>query len=321
MNGGERSGEGEQPGSAGATGEDMTERCAVGFIGLGNIGAPMAKRLRDWPGGLVVADARSEATEPFAARGATAVTTGAQVARLASIICVMVQNAQQVEAVMSGTDGILAAAQPGDVVVVHSTISPTDAIRLGELADAHGVHVVDAPVSGGAMGAAEGTLAVMVGGDESAVERCRSVLEQFASVVVHMGPLGSGTRTKVARNLITFASFAAVGEAQRIAEAAGLDLNKLGDVVRHSDRVTGGAGAIMLRPTAAEMDPSDGLRPIFEHTATLGSKDLALAVEMANELGVPSPVAQLALQMLRPALGLEPAQQSIQQSVQQSIGQ
>ena len=279
---------------------------AVGFIGLGNIGAPMAKRLRKWPGGLVVFDAFPEAMEPFTSRGVTGASSGAEVASLASVICVMVQNAEQVRAVLEGPDGILAAAAPGTVVAVHSTISAEAAVELAELAATADVELVDAPVSGGAIGAHEGTLAVMVGGSEEAAERCARVFEHFAGLVEHMGPIGAGTRTKVARNLITFASFAVVGEAQRLAEAAGLDLAKLGDVVRHSDRITGGPGAIMLRPTAGEMAQDDGLRSIFGHTRTLGSKDLELAVQMADELGVDAPFARLASQTLAAALGLEP---------------
>ena len=110
---------------------------------------------------------------------------------------------------------------------------------------------------------------------------------------------------KIARNLITFASFAAVGEAQRLAQAAGLDVAALGDVVRHSDRVTGGAGAIMLRPDASVMADDDGLRPIFAHTAALGTKDLDLAAELGDGLDVDTPVAELARRLLAPALGLE----------------
>jgi 3-hydroxyisobutyrate dehydrogenase-like beta-hydroxyacid dehydrogenase len=119
--------------------------------------------------------------------------------------------------------------------------------------------------------------------------------------------VGAGTNAKIARNLITFASFAVVGEAQRLAQAAGLDLGRLGDVVRHSDRITGGPGAVMLRQDAGRMSDVDGLRPIFDHTATLGGKDLHLAVELAAQLGVDAPFAALAEQWLRAALGLDAA--------------
>lgn len=278
---------------------------AVGFIGLGNIGAPMATRLLDWPDGLVVHDVSEAATIPFVERGATSATTPAELARQSECICIVVQNEAQVREVLEGPEGILSAAA-GNVVAVHSTISAEGAEALASTAAGSGVAVVDAPVSGGAMGAHGGTLAVMLGGADDAVERVTPVLERFASMVQHMGPVGAGTRTKIARNLITFASFAVVGEAQRLAAAAGLDLTKLGDVVRHSDAVTGGAGAIMLRPDAGVMDAGDGLRAIFEHTATLGGKDLELAAELGRQLGVATPFAHLAGERLRSALGLDP---------------
>lgn len=278
---------------------------AVGFIGLGNIGAPMATRLLAWPDGLVVHDVRPEACDRYVAKGATAATTPAEVAAAADVISVMVQNEEQVRSVLDGTDGILAAAGAGTVVVVHSTISAAGAVALAELAAGAGVDLVDAPVSGGAMGAHDGTLAIMLGGTDEAVERCRGPLSLMGSLIEHFGPVGSGTNAKIARNLITFASFAVVGEAQRLAESAGLDVAKLGEVVRHSDRVTGGAGAVMLRPSASTLSDDDGLRPIFEHTATLGGKDLHLAVDLGEELGVATPFAELAAARLRSALGLD----------------
>jgi 3-hydroxyisobutyrate dehydrogenase len=283
---------------------------AVGFIGLGNIGAPMATRLLAWPGGLVVHDVRPEACDPYVAKGATAAATPAQVASAADVISVMVQNEQQVREVLSGPDGILAAAGPQTVVAVHSTISAEGAVALAALAADAGVALVDAPVSGGAMGAHEGTLAIMIGGTDEAVDRCREPFALMGTLLAHFGPVGSGTNAKITRNLITFASFAVVGEAQRLAAAAGLDLAKLGDVVRHSDRITGGAGAVMLRSSADRMADDDGLRPIFEHTATLGAKDLHLAVHLAAEHGLGAPFAELGERWLRTALGLDAAPES-----------
>lgn len=277
----------------------------IGFIGLGNIGAPMARRLLDRPDELVVLDVAAAATAPFAAEGATVAATPAELAARARVISIVVRDEAQVAEVLDGPDGLLAGAAAGTVVAVHSTISAEGAVALAERASAAGVDLVDAPISGGAMGAHEGTLAVMVGGSDDAVERARPVLERYASLVVHCGPVGQGTRMKIARNLITFASFAAVGEAQRLAQAAGLDVAALGDVVRHSDRVTGGAGAIMLRPDASVMADDDGLRPIFAHTAALGTKDLDLAAELGDGLDVDTPVAELARRLLAPALGLE----------------
>ena len=276
----------------------------VGWIGLGQIGAPMAARLVDHPGGLVVCDVVPQATERLAGKGATVATDAAAVVRAgATIISVMVRDDAQVRDVVRM---ILTVAAPGAVIAVHSTIDPGTAEALAAEADASGVHLVDAPVSGGTMGAHSGRLAVLAGGTREAVDRCRGPFSAFADLVVHFGPAGTGTRAKIARNLVTFASFAAAGEASRLAAAAGLDLTALGEVVRHSDAVTMGAGAIMLRAEAAPMGADDGLRPIFSHTLALGEKDLDLALTLAAELGLDLPLASQARALLPAALGLHP---------------
>ncbi len=283
---------------------------SIGFIGLGNIGGPMALRLLDEPDQLVVMDVSAEATAPFAEAGATVAATPAELARTARVIGIVVQNEQQVRDVLGGPDGILSTAAPGTVVAVHSTISAEGAVALAELGAASGVEVVDAPISGGAMGAHDGSLAVMVGGSAEAVERARPLLDRYAAMVVHTGPTGSATHMKIARNLITFASYAAAGEALRLADAAGLDVFQLGEIVRHSDGITGGPGAFMVRREAGLMSDDDGLRPMFGHTLALGSKDLELASEMGRSLDVPTPFAELALGNLASTLGLEPYPES-----------
>lgn len=276
----------------------------VGFIGLGQIGAPMAKRLLAWPGGLTVFDVHAPATEPFAAEGAHVAASPAEVAGRSSVISIMVRDDAQVTEVLTGPEGILSNAAPGTVIAVHSTVEADTPARLAELAAVHGVDLVDAPVSGGFMGAHAGTLALMVGGSDEAFAKVEEPFALLGTLVAHLGPIGAGTRAKLARNLITFASMAAVGEASRLAEAAGVDLAKLGDVVRHSDKVTGGAGSTMLRRTTAPLDPTDGLHPIFTHTRGLGEKDLQLALALGQEVGVDLPFAHLALDQLGAALGV-----------------
>lgn len=282
----------------------MTEAAHVGFIGLGQIGKPMARRLTTWPGGLTVCDANPDATRSFGERGIPVAATPAALAERATVISIMVRDDAQVTEVLTGPDGILSTARPGTVVAVHSTVEADTPARLADRAAEHEVHLVDAPVSGGGMGAANGTLALMVGGADEAVAAIREPFGSFADLIAHLGPVGAGTRAKLARNLITFAAFAAVGEAMALAEAAGVNLNLLGEVVRHSDRVTGGPGSVMLRPSAAPMTPADGLHGVFTHTRELGEKDLRLAIGLAGELGVETPVARLALQQLGAALGV-----------------
>jgi 3-hydroxyisobutyrate dehydrogenase len=273
----------------------------VGFVGLGNIGKPMAKRLVAWPGGLTVYDVAPEPVAELEALGARAAGSVAELAAECGVISVMVNTDDQVREVMGE---ILGAARAGTVVAVHSTISPDLPPRLEDLAGRHDLLLVDAPVSGGAMGAADGTLAIMVGGSDAAYDAVKEPFALLGTEVVHCGPVGNGTAAKLARNLLHFVAFTATGEALRLAEAAGVDLVALGRIVRHTDSITGGPGAIMHRDTTAPLAPDDGWTSIFEHVLALGSKDLAHAIELADRLGVEVPMAQYAAENLGRALGL-----------------
>jgi len=283
---------------------------AIGFVGLGNIGTPIAKRLIGHPEQLVVYDVRPEATAPFADEGATVAASLAELAAQCDVISVMVRDDRQVRDVVAA---MLPECRADAVIAIHSTIREQTAVDAAADAANVGVHVVDAPVTGGFIAAADGTLAVMVGGDRPAYEKCKEVFASWATLVLHVGPVGAGTRAKLARALLTFVGYAAAGESQRVAEAAGIDLQKLAAVVRHSDALTGGPAAIMVRDTTAPLAPDDPLRAIFEHTYALGAKDLALAIEMAEQLGVDVWFSRLAAASLSAALGLAaptPAQQA-----------
>ncbi|MFE3754308.1 NAD(P)-dependent oxidoreductase [Nocardia tengchongensis] len=284
----------------------MSDDISIGFIGLGNMGAPMAQRLVDWPGGLVVCDMRAEALQPFTDAGATAAATAADLAERCRVISVVVLDDEQVRTVVTGPDGLLRTAKPGTVIAVHSTISDRTAVELGAECAAHGVEFVDAPISGGAPAAQKGALAVMVGGSAAAFEAVREPFGRFGSLVIHAGEVGSGTRMKLARNLLHFVAFTAASEAQRLAEAAGLDISALGKVVRHSDSHTGGPGAIMLRKTTAPVEADDFWFPILGHVRDLGEKDLSLALDLAGRLDLDLPLARQALHNLGDGLGVGP---------------
>ncbi len=280
-------------------------RC--GFVGLGNIGKPMALRLAAWEGGLTVFDIAPEPLAELVDAGATAAASVAELAAGCGFISVMVNTDDQVRDVMGE---ILGAARSGTVVVIHSTISPDLPPRLEDLGGRHDLLVVDAPVSGGAMGAADGSLAIMVGGTPEAFAAAEGPLRLMGSEVVHCGPIGNGTAAKLARNLLHFVAFTATGEALRLAEAAGIDLQALGRIVRHTDAITGGAGAIMHRATAEPLEPGDFWISIFEHVRAIGEKDLAHAIELADRLGVDVPMAQFASDHLAAALGLPPSKEN-----------
>ena len=275
----------------------------VGFVGLGNIGKPMALRLAAADGvDLVVYDVAEAPLAELAEAGAGVASSVADLATRVDVVCVMVRDDEQAREVLAHVVG---SAAEGVVVVVHATVSPETPRQLASYAHGHGVTVLDAPVSGGAMGAVDGSLAIMVGGPDEAVARVRPVLEAMGSKVVHAGPVGSGTRFKLARNLLHFVAFTAATEAQRLAEAAGLSLTDLGDVVRHTDAITGGPGAIMHRDTTAPIDETDFWHGVFGHVVALGEKDLGFAIEVAESLDVETPLARLALERLGPGLGLE----------------
>ncbi len=272
----------------------------LGYIGLGNQGKPMARRLVDWPGGLVVFDVRPETMRSFGERGAALADSVAGVAD-ADVISVTVLNDEQVRDVV----GELAVhTKPGTVIAVHSTISPDTAQELADSLRSKGIHIVDAPVSGGAGAAKKGELAVMVGADDEAFVKVTPVFEQWASLIVHAGPPGAGTRMKLARNMLTFIGFAAACEAQKLAEAAGINLQDLGKVVRHSDASSGGPGAIMYRDDTKPLASDHFLHDMFIHTRGLAEKDLGLALGLGDTTGVELPLAEIALENLAAGLGV-----------------
>jgi 3-hydroxyisobutyrate dehydrogenase-like beta-hydroxyacid dehydrogenase len=278
----------------------MSQELKLGYIGLGNMGAPMAKRLVGWPGGLTVFDVRIEAMTPLAEVGATLADSVADVAA-ADLISVTVLNDAQVREVV----GELAAhAKPGTVIAIHSTISDTTAVELAGELKPQGIHIVDAPVSGGGGAAEKGELATMVGAEREVYERIKPAFKQWASMVIHAGGPGAGTRMKLARNMLTFTSYAAACEAMKLAEAAGLDLQALGRVVRHTDALTSGAGAIMVRDDMKTIEPDNFLYQPFLHARELGEKDLSLALALGEAVSVDLPLAQVAYERLAAGLGV-----------------
>ena len=272
----------------------------LGYIGLGKMGAPMAQRLLGWPGGLTVFDVREEAMGPLAEAGAHPADSVAEIAA-ADIISITVLNDEQVRDV---TCELARNAKPGTVIAIHSTISDTTAIELAKELQPQGIHIVDAPVSGGAAAAAKGELATMVGADREVYERIKPAFKHWAAVVIHAGAPGAGTRMKLARNMLTFTSYAAACEAMKLAEAAGLDLQALGRVVRHTDALTSGPGAIMVRNDMNDLEPDNFLYEPFLHTRGLGEKDLSLALALGEAVSVDLPLARIAYERLAAGLGV-----------------
>jgi len=284
-----------------------TSTPTAGVIGLGDIGRGVALALARAGVGLTVCDIRPEATEPFS-DSARIADGPADLAGTSDVIVVAVVDDAQVMAVLDGDDGALAAAKPGSTVLVLSTVSPDTVRAVAELAAVRDVAVLDCGVSGGPAAAAEGALVAMIGGDQEAIDRIRPVLDGFSSLVVRMGPPGAGLQAKLARNLVQYASWLAAYEAQVLAEAAGIELSKLAEVIRASDQWIGGASRLMFRPTAAPFGPDDhpDIVGAMRAGAGLAHKDLRAALELGQRLGTALPLAAMTEARIDAVFGLVP---------------
>ncbi|HWC35306.1 MAG TPA: NAD(P)-dependent oxidoreductase [Mycobacteriales bacterium] len=275
------------------------EQAEVAVIGLGNMGAALARRLVGWPGGLAVHDVRADAAAEFAAGGARVAASAADIAAGARVVSVVVFDDAQVREVVGE---LIEHAAPGTVVAIHSTIDIDTAPELAAAGAARGVRVLDVALTGGPSGAADGKLVAMAGGDRGGYDYAKPVFSRWASLLLHFGASGTGIRAKVARNMLQFIGYAATGETARLAEAAGVDLQKLAAAIRHSDAVIGGPSVVMVSATTAPYAADDPLRPIFEHTRALGEKDLGHALSLGQALGVDLPFGRLGLEQLAAAL-------------------
>lgn len=279
----------------------------VGVIGLGEIGRGLMTALEPTAFDLAVCDVREEAMAPYASR-ATICPDPARLGETADVVLVAVVNDGQVMDVLEGADGALGTLRPGTVVIVISTVAVETLRKVAAAAAGRHVGVVDCGVTGGPAAAAQGRWVSMVGGDDRAVESACPVLDVFSSMVVRMGPLGAGMRAKLARQVVQFGSWLAAYEAQRIAEAAGVDLQKLAQVIRESDAVIGGPTALMFRQTVAPLTDDDdaGLVAALRNAASLAHKDLGAAKALASELGIEVPLVSLADEQMDRVFGVAP---------------
>ena len=277
-------------------GEPAASLPKVGVIGLGAIGDGVATSLLREGFPLVVCDVRSEATARYAETAEVA-PSPADLAGRSDVVVVAVVDDDQVHAVLSGPDGGLAAGD-GTVFVIVSTISASCVQAVGAEAAALGVTVLDCGVTGGPAAASSGDLVCMVGGDPATIERLGPFFAAVSSLTVTMGPFGTGLAAKLARNLITYGSWLAAYEGQRLAEAAGISLLQLAEVVKASDVHIGGASRLMFRTTVAPFTDEDdkGLVGAMQAGATLAHKDIRAALELAESLAVELPMATLAEQ-------------------------
>lgn len=286
-------------------GAPTAARPTVGVIGLGLIGDGVATSVlrRGLP--LVVCDVRSEATDKYRPDAEVA-SSPAELAARSDLVVVAVVDDGQVRAVLSGPDGGLAAAGEGTTFVIVSTISAACVQAIGSEAAALGVPVLDCGVTGGPAAAASGDLVCMVGGDPLVIERAGPLFDAISSLTVTMGPFGTGLAAKLARNLITYGSWLAAYEGQQLAEAAGISLARLAEVVKASDVHIGGASRLMFRPTVAPFTDQDdrGLVGAMQAAADLAHKDIRAALELADALQVHLPLASMTEQRCDDVFGV-----------------
>jgi 3-hydroxyisobutyrate dehydrogenase len=278
----------------------------AGFIGLGNIGRPMAKRLV--AGGLAttVFDVVPRAVDELAAAGARTAACAREVAAASEVVGVCVRDDADVTSVVHGPDGLLAGARPGLVIAIHSTVLPRTVREIGEAAAARGVGVVDACITGGAIGAEQGRLTYMVGGDAAHVERCRPAFETSAEKIVHTGALGSGTGVKLCNNLMTYLGFLSAFEATLLARRAGLSSQALEDVTRANGNMTTQMLAFLtLHRVPADQRAEPGFQDLLRGFTTLAEKDLAVTLAFAREHGVALPGTALCAQLMARVYGLD----------------
>lgn len=279
----------------------------VGFVGLGDIGRPMAGRIVRAGFATTVFDQRAEPCRALAELGAAVAESCAALAASADVIGVCVRDDADVEAVLRGRDGLLAGARPGTVVAVHSTVTPDTIRGLGAAAAAQGVALVDAPMTGGSGGAENGTLTYMVGGDAAALERIRPVLTASAARIVHAGPLGAGAVAKACNNLMQYMEFLAAREAVALARSAGVTAETLIEVSRAGGIMSEGMVAVVAFGDRLAAHPDDpALLARARHFTALAEKDLGVALDCARAAGLALPGASTCRALMARTYGIEP---------------
>jgi 3-hydroxyisobutyrate dehydrogenase len=267
----------------------------VGFIGLGNLGAPMARRLLRPEFDLIVHDNHAEALRPFEGTAARVTSSCAELARSSEVIAVCVRDDIEMLAVAYGDGSLSDSIGPGTTVIVHSTLRPQTVRDLGETLALRGGRIVDAAVTGGAQLAASGELCAMVGGDSADLARVRPVLAATCRRIVHAGPLGAGMVLKAANNLVTMLQLVAAHESQALVRAVGLDPALLGEVMTENGNLTDTMRRFLeFRASGPASLGERGYREFEHRMGRLGAKDLQVALDVARDAGIELPGAAAA---------------------------
>jgi 2-hydroxy-3-oxopropionate reductase len=263
----------------------------VGFVGLGIMGKPMARNLMGAGYDLTVHNRSRGPVDELASEGASAAGSPREVAENSDVVITMLPDSPQVREVVAGQDGVLEGIKEGSLIVDMSTISPVVTEELAEAVKEKGASMLDAPVSGGDVGAIEGTLSIMVGGDEGDFERARPLFEAMGDTVVHVGGSGAGQVTKAANQVVVALVMEAVSEALVLGSEAGVSPGKIIEVL------SGGLAASKVLEVKGEKflshDFAPGGKVEFHH------KDLGIALAAGREYGVALPAAAMVNEMFR----------------------
>ncbi|HOY01352.1 MAG TPA: NAD(P)-dependent oxidoreductase [Zoogloea sp.] len=268
----------------------------VGFVGLGVMGRPMAGHLIAAGHEVAVWARRPESTAPLAEAGARVHATPAELARHCEVVISVVTASADVEHLALGSDGLIDGLAEGAIHVDMSTIAPETARKVAARYAEKGIGWLDAPVSGGEVGARDATLAIMAGGDAAVLERVRPLFACLGKTVVHIGPAGAGQVAKACNQMIMVNAIQACAEAMRLAGAHGVDLHKV------REALMGGSAASrvldVMGGRMARRDFAAGIQSRLHH------KDFAILMEEARQLGAPLPVAAQTWQQLNALMAM-----------------
>lgn len=261
----------------------------IGFIGLGIMGKPMARNLLKVGFHLVVFSRGKKSVEELIQEKAVGAESPKEVAEHSEVIITMLPDSPEVQEVILGKDGVIQGIKPGSVVIDMSSINPLITQEIAGALKGKGVEMLDAPVSGGEVGAIEGTLAIMVGGEEKIFNETLEILRAMGRNIVHVGGIGSGGFVKLVNQIIVALNIAAVGEAFTLGVKAGLDPQVIYQAIR------GGLAGSSVLETKAPMIFGRNFKPGFK--IRLHHKDLKNALSTAKDLGVPLPLSSFVQQV------------------------
>ena len=262
----------------------------VGVIGLGAMGAPIARNLLKGGHSVTVFARRQDSDGAAYPRGCGRRRVSRRRCGKADVIITMVTDTSAVEEVAIGPRGIIEGSKPGTIVVDHSTIDPDGARRVASILKTRGIEMIDAPVSGGAAVAEAGGLTIMAGGDESVFARVRPILECYGKTIVHIGPNGAGQVAKACNQICTIVNMLGAAEAMLMAERAGIDPAKARDVL-----MTGFGASRMLEMQAPKMIARDFDGKV---ESRLHHKDIHIVLALARKLGIELPASAAAAKVL-----------------------